>query len=66
MYKDLYAIAKQILFFSHLSFRTFKPANIPVTIQYPKLMAKLSSELMMIDDWDKSNLEIVKNKLWFI
>ena len=66
MYKDLYAIAKQVLFFSHLSFRTFKPANIPVTIQYPKLMAKLSSELMMIDDWDKSNLEIVKNKLWFI
>ena len=66
MYKDLYAIAKQVLFFSHLSFRTFKPANIPVTIQYPQLMAKLSSELMIIDDWDKSNLEIVKNKLWFI
>lgn len=66
MYKDLYAIAKQILYFSHLSFRTFKPANVPVTIKYPQLMSKLSSELMVVDDWDKTNLEIVKNQLWFI
>lgn len=66
MYKDLYAIAKQILYFSHLSHRTFKPANVPVTIRYPQLMSKLSSELMEIDDWDKTNLEIVKNQLWFI
>ena len=66
MYKDLYAIAKQILYFSHLSFRTFKPANVPVTIKYPQLMSKLSSELMVIEDWDKSNLDIVKNQLWFI
>lgn len=66
MYKDLYAIAKQILYFSHLSYRTFKPANVPVTIKYPQLMSKLSSELMVIEGWDKTNLEIVKNQLWFI
>ena len=66
MYKDLYAIAKQILYFSHLSHRTFKPANVPVTIKYPQLMSKLSSELMVIEGWDKTNLEIVKNQLWFI
>jgi hypothetical protein len=66
MYKDLYAVAKQVLYFSHLSYRSFKPANVPVTIKYPQLMSKLSSELMVINDWDKSNLEIVKNQLWFI
>lgn len=66
MYKDLYAIAKQILYFSHLSHRTFKPANVPVTIKYPQLMSKLSSDLMVIESWDKTNLEIVKNQLWFI
>ena len=66
MYKDLYAIAKQVLYFSHLSHRTFKPENVPVTIKYPQLMSKLSSELMLIEDWDKTNLEIVKNQLWFI
>ncbi len=66
MYKDLYAIAKQILYFSHLSHRAFKPANVPVTIKYPQLMSKLSSELMIIEGWDKTNLEIVKNQLWFI
>ena len=65
-YKDLYATAKQVLFFCHLSYRSFKPASKPVTISYPNRMAKLVSELRQLSDWDPDILNTLSDKLWFI
>lgn len=65
-YKDLYAATKQVLFFCHLSHRTFKPANQPVTIKYPSLMAKMLGELRQLKDWDSDILNSLSDKLWFI
>jgi len=65
-YKDIFALSKQILFFAHLSQRNYIPASTPVTIHYPKLMAKLSDELKIVPSWDINQLEMVQDKLWFI
>lgn len=65
-YKDIYDISKQVLFFTHLCYRNFRPANVPVTIKYPSLMAKLTSELMQVDKWNEKELNNIKDLLWFI
>jgi len=65
-YKDIYAITKQVLFFSHLSHRSFKPPNKPVTVTYPNRMAKLVTELKQVPDWDIDVLNKMSDKLWFI
>ena len=65
-YKDIYAVTKQVLYFAHLSYRTFMPPSKPVTIKYPSLMAKMVSELCQIPGWDIAMLNRLNDKLWFI
>ena len=65
-FKDIYDIAKQVLYFSHLCYRNFRAANVPVTIKYPSLMAKLTYELMQVPNWDPKQLNRIKEQLWFI
>jgi argonaute-like protein len=65
-YKDIYAITKQVLFFSHLSHRSFIPPSKPVTVTYPGRMAKLVSELKQVPGWDIDVLNKISDKLWFI
>ena len=65
-FKDIYDISRQILFFSHLCYRNFRASNVPVTIKYPTLMAKLTYELMQVPNWDPKQLNRIKEQLWFI
>jgi Piwi domain len=65
-FKDIYDISKQVLYFSHLCYRNFRAANVPVTIKYPSLMAKLTHELMQVPNWDPKQLNRIKEQLWFI
>lgn len=65
-YSDLYATTKQVLYFCHLSYRSFKPANEPVTLCYPRKMAKLTSELRQLNSWDPDVLNHLNDILWFI
>ena len=65
-YRDLYEITRQVLYFTHLSYRTFMPPSQPVTIKYPNLMAKMVSELKKVPNWDYSILNKLNDKLWFI
>jgi len=65
-YKDLYSITKQILHFTHLSYRNFTPGSEPVTIKYPSLMAKLASELRQVQYWDPDIMNKMGGKLWFL
>lgn len=65
-YNDIFALSQQVLFFSHLSQRSFRPANEPVTTKYPTIMAKLTSDLSQLNNWDITQLDKLKDKLWFI
>ena len=65
-YRDLYEITRQVLYFAHLSYRTFMPPSQPVTIKYPNLMAKMVSELKKVPHWDHSILNRLDETLWFI
>lgn len=63
---DIYDASKQVLYFCHLCYRNFKHANVPVTIKYPALMAKLRDDLSQVPSWNVEQLNKVKDKLWFI
>ena len=65
-YRDLYEITRQVLYFAHLSYRTFMPPSQPVTIKYPNLMAKMVSELKKVPNWDYSILNKLNELPWFI
>lgn len=65
-YKDIFDTCKQVLYFCHLCYRNFRPANVPVTIKYPSIMAKLSDELRQVPKWDTNQLNNIKDKIWFI
>ncbi|MEL4238306.1 Piwi domain-containing protein [Shewanella xiamenensis] len=65
-YKDLFELSKQVLFFSHLSHRSFMPGKSPVTVIYPHRLAKLTSDLLAINHWDVDSLYNMRDKLWFI
>ena len=66
LYTDLTEITKQILYFAHLSQRTFMPTGQPVSIKYPKLMAKIVSELKNVSNWDYTILDRLNETPWFI
>ena len=65
-YKDIYEITRQVLYFTHLSYRSFIPTSKPVTIKYPNLMTKMVYELKQVPGWDYSILDKLNDKLWFI
>ncbi len=65
-YRDIYEITRQVLYFTHLSYRSFIPASKPVTIKYPNLMAKMVYELKQVPGWDYGILDKLNDKLWFI
>ena len=65
-YRDIYEITRQVLYFAHLSYRSFIPVSKPVTIKYPNLMAKMVYELKQVPGWDYSILDKLNDKLWFI
>lgn len=63
---DVYYLAKQIYWFSHLSCRSYIPSKKSVSIMYPSLMARMTEKLKKIDGWDYDILKTVGGKLWFI
>lgn len=65
-YKDLYDLSKQVLYFSHLSHKSFQPSSKPVTTKYSGELAKRTSELMTVPYWDIDMLSQLKDKVWFI
>ncbi len=66
-YKDLYYITQQIYNFTNLSWRSFLPAQMPVTLYYSDLIAEMLGRLRQISSW---NPEVIngdlKFKKWFL
>lgn len=65
-YTDLYDLSKQVLHFAHLSHKSFKPANEPVTTRYSAELARRTRDLMTVPHWDIDMLAQLKDRVWFI
>jgi len=65
-FQDIYYLAQQIYWFSHLSCRSYIPAKKSVSITYPSIMASITEKLKQIDGWDYNILQKVGEKLWFL
>ncbi len=66
-YQDLQFIAQQILDFSWVSWRSFAPANTPVTIFYSELMARMTRELQHVPGWSDDVVNThFRNSQWFL
>lgn len=66
-YRDLHFIAQQIHDFSYLSWRSFFPIDLPVTIDYANKMARLSAKLSKVPNWNPTCLSRhFRKKKWFL
>ncbi|MEM1228116.1 MAG: Piwi domain-containing protein [Planctomycetota bacterium] len=66
-YLDLPFIVQQLLDFSFLSWKSFFPIDLPVSIDYSNQMAKLSSKLSVLPGWDPSiTVQNLRKTKWFL
>jgi Piwi domain. len=66
-FKDLYYITQQIYNFSTLSWRSFFPAQMPVTLYYSDLIVDVLSNLRSINGWKSEVINgPLKFKKWFL
>jgi hypothetical protein len=49
---DLNYLTQQVYMFAHLSWRSFFPSSMPITILYSELIAQLLGNLREISNWD--------------
>lgn len=67
LFTDLSYIVQQIYSFSYLSWRSFLPHQLPATMLYSNLIAKILGKLRNIEGWDSDNLNYkLKRKKWFL
>ena len=65
-FKDMYALVRQVYWFSYLSYRSYKPARKPVTTLYPWLITSLLEKMKSIEGLDRDMILRMEDKLWFI
>jgi hypothetical protein len=66
-YFDLHFIAQQLLDFSFLSWKSFFPVGLPVTIEYSNEMARLSAKLASLPGWNPAiTVQNLRETKWFL
>lgn len=66
-FTDLHYIVQQVVDFSQLSWRSFFPSYIPVTVQYSNLIAEMLQRLSKISGWNPACLSgPLRRKKWFL
>lgn len=64
---DLHYITQQVADFSHLSWRTFFPAYLPVTILYANFIAEMLDKLRRVPGWNPLAVNnALRRKKWFL
>ncbi len=67
LFTDLHYIVQQIVAFTHLSWRTFLPGEIPATMQYSNLISGLLGRLRRVEGWKPDSVNRnLKYKKWFL
>lgn len=66
-FTDMRYLTEQVYAFACNSLRTFLPVSLPVTIQYPNLIAASLGKLSRLHWWNPdSMLGEISSKLWFL
>lgn len=67
-FSDLTYLVRQVLHFSHMSWRTFFLATVPITILYPQRIADLLGHLTAVSDWRNhvGGLHMLRGRRWFL
>jgi hypothetical protein len=66
-FTDMPYLAEQLYAFACHSWRTFLPGSVPVTIQYPSLIANSLGKLSRLDRWNPDvMLDRIGKTMWFL
>jgi len=66
-FSDMTYLARQVFLFASHSWRSFFPAELPVTIKYSDLIAKLLGNLGMLSNWNPDVMVgRIANTRWFL
>lgn len=65
-FTDASYIVQQVYRLTNISYRTFKPSQLPVTLFYASLITEQLNKLKSIDGWNASFIKSQRNKKWFI
>jgi hypothetical protein len=67
-FSDLTYLVRQVLHFTHMSWRTFFLATAPITILYSQRIADLLGHLNAVSDWSGSVpvLNTLRGRRWFL
>jgi hypothetical protein len=66
-FTDMPYLAEQLYAFACHSWRTFLPGSLPVTIQYPNLIANSLGKLSRLDRWNPDvMLDRIGKTMWFL
>lgn len=65
-FTDSTYIVQQVFRLTNISYRTFKPSQLPVSLLYSSLITEQLNKLNSIDGWDSYNVKPLRNKKWFI
>lgn len=66
-HRDLQALSEQVLRFTSMTWRSTRPARVPVTILYSQEIAKLLVRLRAVDSWSPAVLRgRLKASRWFL
>jgi hypothetical protein len=67
-FSDLTYLVRQAYHFSFMSWRSFFPADEPVTVLYSRWIANLLANLRVVPNWDTSALARMRDRraMWFL
>jgi hypothetical protein len=66
-FSDMTYLARQVFLFASHSWRSFFPAELPVTIKYSDLIARLLGNLGMLSNWNPDVMVgRIANTRWFL
>ena len=66
-FRDLHYLAQQVGDFSYLSWRSFFPSYLPVTIFYSNLIAEMLDKLERVPNWNILSVNTtLRRRKWFL
>lgn len=67
-FTDMTYLLRQIYHFSFMSWQSFFPASIPITIHYSRLIARLLGNLNLVANWDSKVVSVgaLRGRKWFL
>jgi hypothetical protein len=67
-FTDMTYLMRQVYHFTYMSWRSFFPATMPVTIKYSQLIANMLGNLNMVDGWTSTQLSVgsLRGRRWFL